>query len=205
MYFSVFLFISIVGAVLPFEYVKYDYPGLCPTVSYIKDLDFYQVIGFWYRCFSTLNNPACYNNNGQTVYAYTLSQTLSGLATCCQSSENMSQVICSPDVGSGHISPGPSAGMFNYEFNGQSFNTVVLDADYDNFLISYSCNSELVEQVYVYARSYFQCASLERRVLQVLKRNNIRTKVKRVKHGENIPYTTVPKPCSKQSQPSCNH
>ncbi len=138
---SVCLIPSIIfHAASPFEYGKFDYPGSCPTVRYIKDLDFNRVIGWWYRCFSTLYSSSCYHNEGQTVYAYTLNETVSGVAACCRMDES----------------------------DGQSFNTVVLDADYENFLISYACNSKSVEQIFIYSRSYEECEALESRARSVL-------------------------------------
>lgn len=195
----------IIGAVSSFEYDEYQYPQPCPRVRYITDLDFTRILGFWYRCFTTLNCPSCYGDNGQTVYAYPYNASVSNVAICCQSKANLNLVTCGPDVGTGTIKPLPDAGMFLYEADGESYPTVVLDADYDTFLISYACKRNSPrrhndngknEQIYVYARSYHMCKSLEDRSRNVLKRNNIAWTLKPVRHGPSIPITTVPKPCS---------
>lgn len=197
MHSNVFLFVSmIVRAASSFQYGELDLPGLCPTVRYIEDLDFTRVHGFWYRCFSTWDSPLCYNNDGQTVYAYPFNSTVSGVAACCRSAADPEHVTCSAEVGTGFVRPLSRAGLFSYEFDGQSFRNVVLAVDYESFLFTYSCKATFSEQIFIYTRTYEQCESIERRARNVLSQNGIPwSHVKRVKHGPSIPYTTVPKPC----------
>lgn len=206
MHLSILVVLSvIVRAATPFHFGEYKYPGSCPKVKYITDLDFNGIIGFWYRCYSTLDCPSCLNNQGQTVYAYPFNSSVAGVAICCRSATNRNQVTCSSEVGTGLIRPLPNPGIFSYEYNGHTYPTVVLDMD-ENFLISYSCKTKshirheggLDEQIYIYSRSYEQCESLERRSNRVLEQNGIPwSRIKSVKHGPSIPYTTVPKPCSR--------
>lgn len=189
----------------PLKFGEIQYPVSCPKVKFITDLDFSSSIGFWYRCFSTLDSSLCFNNEGQTVYAYPYDSSVAGVAICCRSAANPELVTCSAEVGTGLIKAMQNPGTFSYEFNGQAYTTVVLDMN-DDFLISYSCkskshrgsNEKRDEQIYIYARSYQQCESMERRFRNVLKQNGIPwSRVKPVKHGSSIPYTTVPKPCPK--------
>lgn len=191
-----------------FEFDEFQYPGSCPEVRYITDFDFNRILGWWYRCFSTFSTPSCFNNDGQTVYAYPFNSSVAGVAICCRSAANPDQVTCSTEVGTGFIKPMSTAGMFSYEYDGHTYPTVVLDMD-DDFLISYACKEQSQrqrrrhngghdEQIYVYSRSYELCQSLECRTRSVLKQNRIPwSHVKPVKQGPSIPYTTVPKPCSK--------
>lgn len=206
MYFNtlVILFITFC-AVAPLKFEEYKYPGACPKVKYIVDLNFSQILGFWYRCFSTLDTNSCVKNDGQTAYAYPFNSTVAGVAICCPSEANRGQVTCDSDVGTGFIRPLSEAGRFSYEFDGQSYLNVILDAD-DNSVIFYGCKSKQQklpterrdEQIFIYARSYQQCKSLERQSRRVLEQNGISwSSVKTVTHGSSIPYTPVPQPCPK--------
>lgn len=207
MYLNILVIISITfGAATASQFGVFQYPGSCPKVTYITDLDFNQIQGWWYRCFSTLDCSSCFHNDGQTVYAYPLNSSLAVVAMCCRKAADRNQVICSADVGTGTIRPLLSTpGMFVYESDGQAHNTVVLDAS-EKFLISYSCKSNSHwghneandEQIYMYSRSYEDCDELETRGRSVLKKNGIPwSHVKPVRQGGSIPYTTVPKPCSR--------
>lgn len=208
MYWNTFVILSITFCavtVTTLEFGEIKYPGSCPKVRYITDLGLNQVFGWWYRCFSTLDIDSCFNNEGETVYAYPYNSSVAGVAICCRSATNRDEVTCSTQVGTGSLKPLSTPGIFAHEFDDQSYDTVVLDAD-ENFLISYSCksksqrgyNERRVEQIYIYARSYEHCESIEHQSRKVLKQNGISwTNVKRVKHGPSIPHTIVPIPCAR--------
>lgn len=198
----VIIFVTI-GAVTPLKFEEFKFPGVCPKVKHIVDLEFGNILGWWYKCFSTWDSNLCFNNDGQTAYAHPFNSTVAGVVMCCRDAANPTQVNCSPEVGTGFIRP-LAAGRFNYEFDGQSYLTLVLDAD-ENTLITYGCNSKSQrgrgrndlrdEQIYVYSRSYERCKSLKRRGRRVLKQNGISgSNLKPVKHGSLIPYTPVPCP-----------
>lgn len=203
MQFSRFLSLSIIlGIASGHQYAEYKYPGSCPKVKYIKDLNFYEIVGFWYRCYSTLNSSSCSNNDGQTVYAYPYDSSGAGVIICCRSAADPTQVICGADVGTGFLSPMSTAGMILYETNGESHSEVVLGTDYKTFVISYSCKPKgskgRDEHIYVYSRSYENCKALEFEAKRIVQQNDIDwSKAKPVAHGSSIPYTTVPKACRK--------
>ncbi len=166
----------------------------CPTIKYISNLNMARIVGWWYRAFSTANNPSlCYNNEGQTMYAAPLNERTLGIDICCRSAAINDIAFCGSIIGSGTVTATNNSGEFIYAFDDKSYTIYVLDTDYDNFAIVYGCNAGrrmCDELIYILSRDYKLSGSAEARVRRVLQENGIEfSKARPVKQGPSTPYT----------------
>lgn len=175
--------------------------GSCPKISYITNLDIPRILGWYYRAYSNLDNPLCFNNEGQTMYAAQYDETRINVEICCRSAAQPTIAICGANVGSGVVAATQNPGEFTYQFEENIYPDYILDTDYDNFTIVYGCKpgsrNLRDEVIFVLSRDYTLNPTLQARVRAVLERNGVQwSKVKPVKQGRSTPYTPFAKQCT---------
>lgn len=198
------IFVSIVFSVVtlatcdpPLQYSITNIGGGCPKIKFINNFNMDRIIGWYYLPYSTINNPLCYKNQGQTMYAAQYDDQNVGLQMCCRSATNPNVTYCGEKVGSGKAAATNRAGEYLYH----SHLAYVLYTDYDDLTVAYGCRPESPgvnrsEVVYALSRDYTLTPESEARVRVVLKSNGIDVSiVKRVLHGKSIPYTPNSTPC----------
>lgn len=196
----------ILGAVVAYgarnQFDEIQLEGQCPRIRFVNNLDIPRVIGWYYRAFSNYNNPLCFNNDAQTMFAAQFDATSINVDFCCRSAADRTVTTCGENLGSGRINALPIPGQFTYESKGEVYPNFVLDTDYDNFTIVYGCRpgsdgNSRDELIFIYSRSYTLSRTLQARVLHVLQRNGIQSaKVKFVRQGCSLPYLPLPKRCN---------
>lgn len=204
----IFLLIILIATTahgVDFNYTEVELRGSCPKIKYINNLDMPRIIGWWYRAFSTLNNPLCFDNEGQTMYAAQFDDKKLSVDICCRSASNNDLPVCGSKIGSGTVTAMNNPGEFHYEFDVQSFMIYVLDTDYDNFAIIYGCNPGRGRRlwrddlIFILSRDYKISDALQTRVRNVLQQNDIQfSKARLVKQGPATPYTPNSRNCGRR-------
>lgn len=158
-----------------------------------------RIVGWWYRAFSSDNNPLCLNNEGQTTYTAQYDDKTFHVQVCCRSAATPDIAVCGRDIGTAILSATSTPGEFTYELYNNVYPLFLLDTDYDNYAIVYGCKPGLEgrdELIFVFSRRYQLNDTLVKRVRDVIQRNGIDwSKAKPVRQGPSIPYTPGSKPC----------
>lgn len=191
-----------------FQYKVVDMKGSCPRIRYIENFSMPRVVGWHYAAFSSIDNPLCYANEGQTIYAAQFDATTITAQFCCRSAANPNEAFCGNTVGSGTIIPTNRPGVFTYytKTDLDKIEVQVLYTDYDDLTIVYGCRpspcgcpTKRQELILVLSRNYKLSSASETTARNVLERNDIKfSNAKPVKQGPSMPYTPNSNSCNRR-------
>lgn len=190
-FFFVILHCGVLARAQDFNYTEVQLEGFCPKISYINNLDLPQIVGYWYRAYSTADFPAlCYENDGQNMYAASFDERTLSIVICCRSAANKSIAYCGSKIGSGTVTVTNKPGEFIYDFADQSVTIYVLDVVYDRFAIIYGCSAISGEDtIFILSRDFHISETETERVEDVLEQNGIDfSNAKTIDQGPHIPY-----------------